>query len=90
MLEKSENSDYRLFGGVRATLVFFPKFSLPNNENLSLLCEEIRPMMYTQLWREWDPKFYFPIFLNIPVSTKQIDVIGFKTQNLSEDEDFDS
>ena len=40
-------------------------------------------MMYTQLWRKWDP-------INIPVSSKQIDVIGFKKQNRLEDEDFDS
>ena len=83
MLEKSKNSDYRLFGGVKATLVFQPRWGLPNNEELSLLCEEIRPMMFTQLWRKWDP-------INIPESTKQIDVIGFKRQNLLEDEDFDT
>ena len=40
-------------------------------------------MMYTQLWRKWDP-------INIPVSTKQIDVIGFKKHTLLEDEDFDT
>ena len=82
-LEKSKNSDYRLFGGVRATKVFFPRWGILNTEDLSLLCKEIRPMMFTQLWRKWDP-------INIPVSTKQIDVIGFKKQNLLEDEDFDT
>ena len=82
-LENSEESDYRLFAGVRATFVFFPRIFLPNNEELSLLCKETRPMMYTQLWRELAPR-------NIPVSTKQIDVIGFKKQNLLEDEDFAS
>ena len=82
-LEKSKNSDYRLFGGVRATKVFFPRWGILNTEDLSLLCKEIRPMMFTQLWRKWDP-------INIPASTKQIDVIGFKKQNLLEDEDFDT
>ena len=82
-LEKSKNSDYRLFGGVRATIVFFPRWGILNIEDLSSLCKEIRPMMFTQLWRKWDP-------INIPVSTKQIDVIGFKKQNLLEDEDFDT
>ena len=47
-----------------------------------MLCEEIRPMMYTQLWRKWDP-------INIPKSSKQIEVIGFKKHTLLEDEDFD-
>lgn len=89
-LEKSKNSDYRLFRGVRVTLVFFPRFSLPNNEKLSLLCKEIRPLMYTQLRRKWFPIFHIPTFQNIPVATKQINVIGFKKQNLLEDEDFDS
>ena len=63
-LEKSKNSDYRLYGGVRATLVFHPRWGLPSKEELKLLCEETRPMMYTQLWRKWDP-------INKPVSTKQ-------------------
>ena len=82
-LQKSNKSDYRLYGGVRATLVFYPRWGLPNKKELSLLCKEIRPMIFTQLWRKWDP-------INIPVSTKQIDVIGFKKHTLLEDEDFDT
>ena len=82
-LDKSKRSDYRLYGGVRATIIFYPRWGLPNNEELSSLCEEIRPMMYTQLWRKWDP-------INKPVSTKQIEVIGFKKHTLLEDEDFDT
>ena len=82
-LQKSKISDYRLYGGVRATLVFYPRWGLPNKKELSLLCKEIRPMIFTQLWRKWDP-------INIPVSTKQIDVIGFKKHTLLEDEDFDT
>ena len=81
-LEKSKNSDYRLYGGVRATLVFHPRWGLPSKEELKLLCEETRPMMYTQLWRKWDP-------INIPNSSKHIDVLGFKKHTLLEDEDFD-
>ena len=82
-LRTSTTSDYRLYGGVRATLVFHPRWGQPSNEELKLLCVEIRPMMYTQLWRKWDP-------INIPISTKQIDVIGFQKHNLLEDEDFDT
>ena len=90
-LEKSKISDYRLYGGVRATLVFYPRWGiplgkphwgLPNNAELKILCEEIEPMMYTQLWRKWNP-------INIPVSTIQIKVIGFEKHDLLEDEDDD-
>ena len=63
------------------TLVFYPHWGLPNKEELKILCEDIEPMMYTQLWRKWDP-------INIPVSTRQIEVIGFAKHNL-DDEDFD-
>ena len=79
-IKRSKNSDYRLYGGIRATLVFHPRWKLPSNEELLTLCEEIKPMMYTQLWRNWDP-------INIPVSTKQVDVIGFAEHSLLEDED---
>ena len=82
-LQKSKISDYRLYGGVRATLLFYPRWGLPINEELILLGMEIRPMMFLQLWRKWDP-------INIPVSTKQIEVIGFKKHTLLEDEDFDT
>ena len=77
---RSKNSDYRLYGGIRATLVFHPRWDLPSNEELSKLCEEIQPMMYAQLWRKWNP-------INIPVSTKQVDVIGFAEHTLLDDED---
>ena len=81
-LQNSKISEHRLYDGVRATLVFYPRWGLPNKKELSSLYKEIRPMMYTQLWRKWDP-------INIPVSTKQIDVIGFEKHTLLEDEDFD-
>lgn len=73
-LEKSKNSDYRLYGGVRATLIFSPNCGLPNNEELNRICLEIQPMMYTQLWRKWDP-------INIPVSSEHIAVIGLQRQS---------
>lgn len=81
-LQISNESDYRLYGGIRATLVFHPQQGIPNNEELDLLCRVIQPMMYTQLWRNWVP-------FNIPESTKQIDVIGFEKHNFLCDEDED-
>ena len=73
-LEKSKQSDYRLYGGMRATLIFSPKCGLPNSEELNMLCLNIQPMMYTQLWRKWQP-------INIPVSTELISVIGFSKRS---------
>ena len=70
-LEKSKKSDYRLYGGMRATLIFSPNCGLPNNEELDKLCLDLQPMMYTQLWRKWDP-------INIPVSTNLINVNGIR------------
>ena len=78
--KRSKNSNYRLYGGIRATFVFNPQWKLPSSEELYKLSEEIKPMMDTQLWRKWNP-------INIPVSTKQVDVIGFAEHSLFEDED---
>ena len=66
----SKNSEYRLYGGVRATLVFHLKWSPPNNNDLQALCERIQPMLFTQLWRKWTP-------INLPETTEDINVIGF-------------
>ena len=70
-LEKSKNSDYRLYGGMRATLIFSPNCGLPNNEELDKLCLDLQPMMYTQLWCKWEP-------INIPASSNLINVIGLR------------
>ena len=78
----SKFSDYRLYGGIRTTLVFNPGLGLPKSEELHKLCEELQPMMNTQLWRKWHPIY-------IPMSSKQIDVIGFENHALFDDEEFD-
>ena len=78
----TKDNEYRLYGGIRATLVFHPRWGLPKNEELYQLCEELQPMMFTQLWRKWEP-------INIPVSTKQIDVIGFQKLTFLNGEGYD-
>ena len=78
-IKRSKNSDYRIYGGVRATFVY-NQWKPPRSEKLYKLCEQIRPMMFTQLWRRTDP-------FNIPVSTKQVDVIGFAKHTPLDDED---
>ena len=69
----SKRSEYRLYGGVRATLVFNSKCSSLRNYNLQALCQMIQPMLFTQLWRKWTP-------INLPKSTGDINVIGFNNQ----------
>ena len=70
-LKASKNKAYRLFGGIRATLLFHPKRGLPSDESLNRLFDNLKPMLFTQLWRKWDP-------LKIPKSTSNINVIGFQ------------
>ena len=69
----SKRSEHRLYGGVRATLVFNSKCSSLRNYNLQALCQRIQPMLFTQLWRKWTP-------INLPKSTGDINVIGFNNQ----------
>ena len=78
----SERSEYRLYGGVRATLVFNLKFSRPTNDELEDLCRRIQPMLFTQLWRKWTP-------INLPKSTTGINVIGFDENTDNDQEDYD-
>ena len=78
----SKFSEYRLYGGIRATLVFNPRGSLPTSNELYKLCEELQPLMNKQLWQKWHPIY-------IPMSSKQIDVIGFEKHTLLDNEEFD-
>ena len=78
----SERSEYRLYGGVRATLVFNLKFSRPTSDELEDLCRRIQPMLFTQLWRKWTP-------INLPKSTTDINVIGFDENTDNDQEDYD-
>ena len=72
-VKESRTSEFRLYGGVRATLVFHPKRDLPRADNLKRLSETLSPMLYTQFWRKWDP-------MNVPKSTSEIEVIGFERE----------
>jgi len=81
-LIRSKNSEYRLYGGIRATFIFFPRYDLPTQKELNMLCEKSQQMMYTQLWRKWTP-------INIPKSIEEIDVIGFEKHTFQDEEDLD-
>ena len=72
-VKESRKSEFRLYGGVRATLVFHPKRGLPKADNLKRLSETLSPMLYTQFWRKWDPS-------DVPKSTPEIEVIGFERE----------
>ena len=81
-LSLSRISEYRLYGGIRATLVFNPLLRLPNKRELKRLCNNIQPMMFTHLWRNWDP-------VRLPVTTLEIDVIGSQKYTFLAYEDYD-
>ena len=70
-VKESRKSEFRLYGGVRATLLFHPKRGLPNADELRRLSDTLSPMLYTQFWRKWDP-------VDVPKSTKEIKIIGFE------------
>ena len=71
-VKESRQSEFRLYGGVRATLLFHPNRGLPVAYQLNRLSELLSPMLYTQYWRKWDP-------VNVPQSTTEVNVIGFES-----------
>ena len=81
-LSLSRISEYRLYGGIRATLVFNPLLGLPDKKELKRLCKNIQPMMFTQLWRNWDP-------IKLPITTLEIDVIGSEEYTFLDYKDYD-
>ena len=81
-LHLSKYDEFRLYGGIRATLVFNPRLGLPNKRELKRLCNNIQPMMFTHLWRNWDP-------VRLPVTTLEIDVIGSQKYTFLAYEDYD-
>lgn len=70
-VKESSKSEFRLYGGVRATLVFHPKHGLSQADELKKLCENLSLMLYTRYWRKWDP-------VDVPKSTTEIKIIGFE------------
>ena len=72
-VKESSKSEFRLYGGVRATLVFHPKHGLSQADELKKLCENLSLLLYTRYWRKWDP-------INVPKSTTEIKIIGFERQ----------
>ena len=71
-VKESGQSEFRLYGGVRATLLFNPNRGLPLAYQLNRLSDLLSPMLYTQYWRKWDP-------VDVPQSTTEVSVIGFET-----------
>ena len=73
-VKESRKSEFRLYGGVRATILFHPNRGLPLAYQLSRLSDLLSPMLYTQFWRKWNP-------VNVPQSTTEVNVIGFERLN---------
>ena len=72
-IKESKKSEFRLYGGVRATLVFHPKRGLPKADNMQRLSQTLSLLLYTQYWRKWDPT-------DVPKSTTEIEIIGFEKE----------
>ena len=70
-VEESRQSEFRIYGGVRATLLFHPNRGLPVARQLNRLSDILSPMLYTQYWRKWDP-------VDVPQTTSEVEVIGFE------------
>lgn len=80
-MKLSKVNDYRLYGGMRATLVFdhqscFAESCYDRAQNYENLCRTIEPLLLTQLWTLKNA-------YNIPNSSKDIKIIGFEDGDIS-------
>ena len=80
-MKLSKVNDYRLYGGMRATLVFdhqscFAESCYDRAQNYENLCQTMEPLLLAQLWTSKNA-------YNIPNSSKDIKIIGFEDGDIS-------